>query len=91
LTWIENRHATLGESNLVKDIETGFICVGQNWNGENVTEIQKEVHDYYGFKLNNNLYWYWMAEDIEYDDETYKGYLESYPKFFKEFKIKKIK
>jgi hypothetical protein len=31
-----------------------------------------------------------MAENIEFDDETYKGYLESYPKFFKEFKIKKI-
>jgi hypothetical protein len=31
-----------------------------------------------------------MAEDINVDDETYQGYLESYPKFFKEFKIKKI-
>jgi multimeric flavodoxin WrbA len=41
LTWIENRHATLGEKNIVEDIESGFICVGQNWNGENVTEVQK--------------------------------------------------
>jgi hypothetical protein len=44
LNWIENRHTTLGESNIVKDIETGFICVGQNWNGETVTETQMEVH-----------------------------------------------
>ena len=44
LNWIENRHITLGESNIVKDIETGFICVGQNWNGETVSETQKKVH-----------------------------------------------
>ena len=25
LTWIENRHTSLGESNIVKDIESGFI------------------------------------------------------------------
>jgi hypothetical protein len=31
-----------------------------------------------------------MAENIDYDDETYEGYLKSYPRFFKEFKIKKI-
>jgi hypothetical protein len=30
-----------------------------------------------------------MAENIDFDDETLKGYLESYPKFFKEFKIEK--
>ena len=56
LNWIENRHTTLGESNIVKDIETGFICVGQNWNGENVTELQQEVHRFYGFKPNSKLY-----------------------------------
>ena len=54
-------------------------------------KLQKENHDYYGFKVNDGLYWYWMAENINYDDETYKGYLESYPKFYKEFHIKKIK
>ena len=26
LTWIENRHTTLGESNVIKDIYSGFIC-----------------------------------------------------------------
>jgi hypothetical protein len=33
LTWLENRHTTLGESNIIKDIQSGFICVGQNWKG----------------------------------------------------------
>jgi hypothetical protein len=30
-----------------------------------------------------------MAEDIDFDEETLKGYLQSYPDFFAEFKIKK--
>lgn len=86
LTWIENRHATLGESNIVKDIETGFICVGQNWNGENVTEIQKKVHEFYGFKINDNLYWNWQyTKDV--NDETQKSYKDSHKKFIKDTKI----
>jgi hypothetical protein len=28
LTWLENRHATLGESNLLKDKEVGVIAIG---------------------------------------------------------------
>ena len=86
LTWIENRHATLGESNIVKDIETGFICVGQNWNGENVTEIQKKVHEFYGFKINENLYWNWQyTKDM--NDESEKSYKNSHKKFIKDTKI----
>jgi multimeric flavodoxin WrbA len=86
LNWIENRHTTLGESNLVKDIETGFICVGQNWNGENVTETQKKVHEFYGFKPNDNLYWNWQyTKDSE--DETQESYKKSHSKFIKDTKI----
>jgi hypothetical protein len=32
-----------------------------------------------------------MAEDIDFDEETLEGYLESYPEFFEEFKIKRVK
>jgi hypothetical protein len=86
LTWIENRHATLGESNIVKDIETGFICVGQNWNGENVTEIQKKVHEFYGFKPNDDLYWN-SQYTKNVNDETQKSYKASHNKFIKDTKI----
>ena len=86
LTWIENRHTTLGESNLVKDIETGFICVGQNWNGENVTEVQKEVHRFYGFKPNDDLYWNWQYTK-NVNDETQKSYKDSHKKFIKDTKL----
>lgn len=87
LNWINNRYIPLGESNLLKDISSGFICVGQHDDAEKVCAVQKDCHEYYGFDVNNQLYWYWMAEDIEFDEETLEGYLESYPTFFDEFKI----
>ena len=80
LTWIENRHSTLGESNIVKDIESGFICVGQNWNGEDVTETQKKVHEFYGFDVNDNLYWNWQYTKNE-NDESNSSYKKSHKKF----------
>ncbi len=86
LTWIQNRHSTLGEKNVVENIESGFICVGQNWNGENVTEVQKNVHEFYGFKTNDKLYWNWQYTKDE-NDETQKSYKKSYNKFYKDFKI----
>lgn len=86
LTWIENRHTTLGESNIVKDIQTGMICVGQNFNGEGVTELQKEIHRFYGFEPNDNLYWNWQyTKDVE--DETQASYKKSFSKFVKDLKL----
>jgi multimeric flavodoxin WrbA len=86
LTWIENRHTNLGESNLVKNIETGFICVGQNWNGEEVSETQKKVHEFYGFKPNDDLYWNWQYTKDVYD-ESKESYKKAYSKFIKDTKI----
>jgi multimeric flavodoxin WrbA len=86
LDWIENRHTALGESNLVKDIETGFICTGQNFNGVNVNDLQKKVHEFYGFKINDDLYWNWQyTKDI--NDESLKSYKDSHTKFIKDTKL----
>jgi multimeric flavodoxin WrbA len=87
LTWIQNRHTTLGESNLIKNIESGYICTGQNWNGNNVVDTQKESHEYYGFKINDSLYWNWQYTKDSYD-ETQKSYKESHKKFLKDTGIK---
>jgi multimeric flavodoxin WrbA len=87
LNWLENRHTTLGESNIIKDIETGCICTGQNWNGENVVETQMKVHKFYGFKPNNSLYWNWQYTK-NVNDETKKSYEKAYDKFIKDTKIK---
>jgi multimeric flavodoxin WrbA len=86
LTWIENRHTTLGESNLIKDVQSGFICVGQNWNGEVVSETQKDVHKFYGFKPNNDLYWNWQYTK-NVNDETQKSYKASHKKFIQDTKL----
>lgn len=74
LNWIENRHVTLGERNVVKDIESGFIFIGQNWNGAEVTKLQKKVHELYGFTPVDQLYLDWQYTDDMYDEsqESYK-------------------
>lgn len=73
LTWIENRHSTLGESNIVKNIDAGFIAIGQNWNGKDVTQIQKAVLEFYGFNTPQELFWNWQYTD-DSSDETKKSY-----------------
>ena len=88
LNWINNRFIPYGEENIIKNISSGFIIVGQHEYGDDVAELQYNNHEYYGFDVNKELYWNWNAEDIEYDDETLQGYLDSYPEFFDEFKIK---
>jgi hypothetical protein len=88
LNWINNRFIPYGETNIIKDISSGFIIVGQHKYGDDITETQYNNHEYYGFKVNKKLYWNWSAENIEFDDETLQGYIESYPEFFEDFKIK---
>ena len=88
LNWINNRFIPYGEENIIKDISSGFIIIGQHKYGDDIAELQYNNHEYYGFNVNKELYWNWNAENIEYDDETLQGYLDSYPEFFDEFKIK---
>jgi multimeric flavodoxin WrbA len=76
LNWIENRHTTLGEKNIVKNIESGFIFIGQNWNGSQVVKVQKKVHEFYGFKPADALYFNWQyTQDIL--DESKASYKEA--------------
>jgi len=84
LTWIENRHSNLGEKNIVKDIDAGFIATGQNWNGKDVTETQKEVLQFFGFKTPNELFWNWQFTDNTLD-ETTRSYNKAITVFDKTF------
>lgn len=83
LTWLENRHSTLGEDNVLEGKNAGFICIGQNWNGANVTGIQKEVLSFYGFDTPENLFWNWQYTDTA-TDETQESYKKSHDKFHQE-------
>jgi multimeric flavodoxin WrbA len=89
LTWIENRHTTLGEPNIVENIQTGFICVGQNWKGLDVTDTQKKVHSFFGFKPNNKFYWNWQYTN-KMNDESPESYKNAFPAFVNKFKIDEI-
>lgn len=89
LTWLENRHATLGESNLLKDKEAGIIAIGQNWNGENATKIEKEVFHYFGFKTPDQLTFNWQYTNNP-KDETSESYKKAYGAFMKQFDFESL-
>ena len=59
LTWLENRHATLGESNILKGKEAGVIAVGHNWNGKEAVELEKQVLAFFGFNTPEELSFNW--------------------------------
>ncbi len=81
LTWLENRHTTLGESNLLKDVSCGIIATGQNWNGEEVIKTQKQVLSFFGFDVKDTLCWNWQYTKNAKDETA-----QSYKKAGKEFK-----
>lgn len=80
LTWLENRHSTLGEENLLAKKKAGFICIGQNWNGGNVVDIQKQVLNFFGFQTPDNLFWNWQYTTDPLD-ETQKSYENAHTQF----------
>ena len=80
LTWIENRHSTLGENSLLEKTEAGLIVVGQNWNGKNVVNLQKQVLFFFGFQVKDELFWNWQYMDDE-NDESMESYYEATKKF----------
>lgn len=75
LTWLENRHSTFGESNLLASIDAGLIAVGHNWHGADVVELQKQVHTFFGFQTPPELYWNWSFTTSE--DESNRSYQEA--------------
>jgi multimeric flavodoxin WrbA len=85
LTWIENRHSTLGEENVVKDIEAGIIIVGQNWHGKEVLQTQKDVLKFYGFNVEDSLCWNWQYSNDSADEsnESYKAATLEFEKLLK--------
>lgn len=84
LTWIENRHSTLGEDNVIKNIEAGIITVGHNWRGEEAMLVQKKVLDYFGFRVVDDLSWNWQYVN-DAREETNESYLEAAKEFERVF------
>jgi len=86
LTWIENRHVTLKEDNVVKDIDAGMVLIGQNFNGRNVLNTEKQVFEFFGFKVPEDLSFNWQYTSDE-DLETLASYKNSIKTFEKLFEI----
>jgi multimeric flavodoxin WrbA len=86
LSWLENRHTTLGETNILKDISCGLIATGQNWRGKEVIDIQKQVLSFFGFEVKDELSWNWQFTENP-KDETQKSYKQSGKKFNDTFEL----
>ena len=84
LTWIESRHSTLGESNIVSNIEAGCILLGHNWKGAEVLSTQQEILRFFGFQVPDQLSfnWQWTSDLF---DETEEGYDEDLRDFERTF------
>jgi len=86
LTWLENRHTTLKESNILENISAGVIATGQNWRGKEVIDVQKQVLEFFGFDVKPELCWNWQYT-TDKSDETQKSYKNSYKEFKKTFEL----
>lgn len=80
LTWLENRHSTLGESNILANIEAGIILIGQNWRGDDILSIEKQVLSFFGFRVENRLCWNWQFTHTT-SDESNESYLAAAKRF----------
>jgi multimeric flavodoxin WrbA len=83
LTRIENRHSTLWEDNIVKNIEAGIIAMGHNWNNEQVVQTQTEVLKSFGFIVPKQLCRWWTDTDM--NNESQQWYQDAVKKFEEEF------
>lgn len=86
LNWIENRKTTLEDINIVEGIDAGCVIIGQNWNGEQVLETQKQVYEFYGFNVPDEISLSWQFTS-DSDDESQESYKEAPSAFGKEFEI----
>ena len=86
LSWIYYRTATLKENNIVKDIDSGFIAIGHNWNGEAEVKTQKYILESIGFKVPNELFW--NREFVQTNEkESLKSYIDDAKDFYSMIEI----
>jgi multimeric flavodoxin WrbA len=88
LTWIQNRHETLKDENVVKGKKAGFICIGHNYGGAEIAQLQNLVLSHFGFDAPNNLFWNWQYTD--WLDESLESYSEAHDKFHNDMGIPHI-
>ena len=87
LTWIENRHSTLGESNIISGKDAGIILIGQNYNGKSVLNTQKKVLEFFGFNVPDQLSfnWQYTSDPLDETAGSYKAAIKVFAKIFSIF------
>lgn len=87
LTWLENRHTTLGESNILKDKDVGIIAIGHNWRGKQVIETQKEIFNFFGFNVPSEISWNWQYTDDKFDETkvSYKNAIKTFKETYETY------
>ena len=83
LTRIENRHTTLGEESIIKNIEAGIVVIWHNRNNELTIQTQKEVLISFGFEVPKQLSRGRTFTDM--NDESQKSYQAAISQFEKDF------
>ncbi len=83
LTWIENRRTTLGEDNILQNIEAGIIAIGHNRNNEAVLTTQKTVLKMFGFRVPKELSRGRTYTDM--NNESQQWYQDAIKKFEEDF------
>lgn len=81
LNWLENRHTTYNEPNILKNISAGIVNIGHNWRCEEVNDLQKQVLHYFGFDVEDDICW-----NYQYTKNYYIESNESYKKSDKKFR-----
>ena len=76
LDWIENMHYSMGEPSTISGKKAGFVLLGQNWRVKQTVEMQREVLEFYGFDVPEELYMGWQfTRNVE--DEAVESYKEA--------------
>lgn len=86
LTFIENRHSSLNEKNLLKNKDAGVIGIGHNWNCIETIKTEKKVLEFFGFNTPNELSWSWQYTPNE-NNESLGAYKFATEEFEKEFLV----
>jgi len=80
LDWMESMHTTLGEDNSIKNIQAGLVLIGQNWRVKESLELQKNVLEFFGFDIKEELFigWQYTRDKFDESDNSYKNATETF-------------
>lgn len=80
LTWLENRHTSFNEENILAKKQCGIVLSGHNFNVEKALELEKENLKYFGFNVKDELC-YSKQWTLNIDDESLEGYQKEADEF----------